>query len=86
MTLRYSGGSAATVGTPRATVELRARLPDRPGGGDGDARATTGNNAFVDTAVPVTHPAGTHRLYLVFGAVTGGPTTGLVNLNWVEFG
>jgi hypothetical protein len=28
--------------------------------------------------------AGTHRLF-VFGAVPGGPPTGLGNLNWVEF-
>jgi len=36
--------------------------------------------------VPVADPGGTHRLYLVFRAVTGGPTSNLLNLNWVEFG
>jgi hypothetical protein len=47
--------------------------------------ATAGNNAWTSTAVAVDQPAGTHRLYLVFAAVPGGPATGLVNLNWVEF-
>ncbi|GAB3953484.1 hypothetical protein [Micromonospora vulcania] len=37
------------------------------------------------TTVPVDQPAGAHQLYLVFTAVPGGPTSGLVNLNWVEF-
>ncbi|WP_405429540.1 hypothetical protein [Micromonospora sp. NBC_00617] len=37
------------------------------------------------TAVPVNQPAGAHRLYLVYRAVPGGPTSGLSNLNWVEF-
>jgi hypothetical protein len=36
--------------------------------------------------VPVSQAAGTHRLYLVFTAVPGGATTGLINLNWAEFG
>jgi len=29
---------------------------------------------------------GSHRLYLVFTPIAGGATTGLINLNWVEFG
>ena len=35
--------------------------------------------------MPLVEPGGTHELYLVFQAVPGGPTTGLVNLNWIEF-
>ncbi|GIF75023.1 ThuA domain-containing protein [Asanoa siamensis] len=86
VTLRHSGGSAATAGTPRATVELRFDSPTGPVVGTATLNATTGNSAFVETSVPVSQPAGAHKLYLVFGGVTGGPTTGLVNLNWVQFG
>jgi hypothetical protein len=32
------------------------------------------------------YPAGTHKLYLVFRSIPGGPTTNLFNLNWFEFG
>ena len=85
VTLRHSGGSAATAGQPRATVSLRVGSPTGPEVATATLNATSGNNAFVDTVVPVNYPAGTHRLFLVFGAVTGGPTTGLVNLNWVRF-
>ncbi|MBO4208226.1 carbohydrate-binding protein, partial [Micromonospora echinofusca] len=86
VTLRHSGGSAATAGTPRATVELRLDSPTGPLVGSATLNATTGNTAFTSTSVPVAQPAGAHRLYLVFSAVPGGPATGLVNLNWVEFG
>ncbi|MET7422551.1 ThuA domain-containing protein [Dactylosporangium sp. NPDC005555] len=85
VTLRHSGGSAATAGTARATVELRLDAPTGPVVATATLNATTGNNAWTSTAVPVSRPAGPHRLYLVFAAVPGGPTTGLVNLNWVEF-
>ncbi len=86
VTLRHSGGSAATAGTPRATVELRFDSPTGPVVATATLNATTGNNAWTSTAVPVSQPAGPHRLYLVFAGVPGGPATGLVNLNWVEFG
>jgi hypothetical protein len=48
--------------------------------------ATSGNNSWASHTVPVSQPAGAQRLYLVVTGVPGGPTTGLVNLNWVEFG
>jgi cytochrome c len=86
VTLRHSGGSAATAGTARAGVELRLDSPTGPVVATATLNATTGNNAWASTAVPVSQPAGPHRLYLVFTAVPGGPATGLVNLNWVEFG
>jgi PKD repeat protein/glucose/arabinose dehydrogenase/type 1 glutamine amidotransferase len=85
VTFRYSGGSATTVGTPRATVELRLDSPTGPLVTTATLTATSGTNAWADQAVPVSYPAGTHRLYLVFGTAPGGPTTGLINLNWVEF-
>ena len=86
VTLRYAGGSAATAGTPRATVELRVDAPDGPLVGSGTLNATTGSFSWADQAVAVAHPAGAHQLYLVFRSVDGGPTTNLFNLNWVEFG
>ena len=61
--------------SPTGPVVATATLP-----------ATTGNNAWASTSVPVDQPAGAHALYLVFAAVPGGPTAGLLNLNWVEFG
>ena len=48
--------------------------------------ATTGNTDYASQTFPITDPGGTHRLYLVFQSVSGGPTTSLLNLNWVEFG
>ncbi|MFI7436509.1 ThuA domain-containing protein [Micromonospora haikouensis] len=86
VTLRHSGGSAATTGTARAGVELRLGSPAGPLVASATLNATSGNAAFASTAIPVDQPAGAQKLYLVFTAVPGGPTTGLVNLNWVEFG
>jgi hypothetical protein len=86
LSFRVAGGSAATAGTPRATVELRLDAPDGPLVATATILATTGNNAWQTQAVPVTDPGGTHRLYLVFGTVPGGPTTGLFNLNWIQVG
>jgi PKD repeat protein len=83
VTFRYS--SAGTAGTPRAAVELRLDSPTGPLVTTATLPASAGNNAFVSQSVAVSQPAGAHRLYLVFRPVTGGPTTGLVNLNWVEF-
>ncbi|GAB1513406.1 ThuA domain-containing protein [Actinophytocola sp. KF-1] len=85
VTFRYSGGSAATAGQPRAAVELRLDSPAGPLVTTATLAATSGNNAWASQSVPVSQPAGGHRLYLVFRSVTGGPATGLVNLNWVEF-
>jgi glucose/arabinose dehydrogenase len=85
VTLRHSGGSAATAGQPRATVQIRLDSPDGPVAGSGTLNATTGNNAWTSTTVPVAADPGSHRLYLVFGGVPGGPATNLLNLNWVEF-
>jgi cytochrome c len=86
VTLRHAGGSAATVGQPRATVELRVDAPDGPLVATATLPATTGNTAWTSTDVAVNHPVGTHQLYLVFRSVSGGPTTNMFNLNWVQFG
>ncbi|MFI5844595.1 ThuA domain-containing protein [Catenuloplanes sp. NPDC051500] len=85
VTLRYAGGSATTTGTPRATVTLRLDAPDGPIVGSATLAATASATTWASQTVPVSAAPGTHRLYLVTGAVQGGPTTGLVNLNWVEF-
>ncbi|SMD19211.1 ThuA domain-containing protein [Kibdelosporangium aridum] len=85
VTFRYSGGSATTVGQPRANVELRLDSPTGPLVATATLAATNGNNGFASQSVPVSQPAGTHKLYLVFTGVPNGPTTGLINLNWVEF-
>ncbi|MDG4828953.1 ThuA domain-containing protein [Solwaraspora sp. WMMD1047] len=86
VTLRYAGGSAATVGQPRAVVELRVDAPDGPLVTASSVPATAGTNAWANHQIAVDHPAGAHQLYLVFRSVDGGPTSNLFNLNWVEFG
>jgi PKD repeat protein/glucose/arabinose dehydrogenase/type 1 glutamine amidotransferase len=83
VTFRYAG--AGTAGTPRATVELRVGSPTGEVVATATLDATGGTNSWASQSVPVSYPAGTQRLYLVFGSVPGGPTTGLINLNWVEF-
>ncbi|MBO0870272.1 MAG: carbohydrate-binding protein, partial [Micromonosporaceae bacterium] len=86
VTFRVSGGSAATAGTPRATVELHLDSITGPLLTTATINATTGNNDYSSQTVPVTDPGGSHRLYLVFRGISGGPTTNLLNLNWIEFG
>jgi cytochrome c len=86
VTFRVSGGSTATAGTPRAQVELRLDAPTGPLVSTVTINATTGNNDFVSQQFPIADPGGTHRLYLVFRPVSGGPASNLFNLNWIEFG
>jgi PKD repeat protein len=86
ISFRVSGGSAATAGTPRAAVQVRLDAPDGPVLTTATVNATTGNNSYATQTFPITDPGGTHRLYLVFQAVPGGPETGLFNLNWIELG
>ncbi|SDZ25240.1 PKD domain-containing protein [Micromonospora pattaloongensis] len=86
ITFRYAGGSAATAGTPRAIVEVRVGAPDGQLVTTATINATAGTNAWASQSVPVNHPVGAQKVYLVFKPVTGGPTTGFFNLNWVEFG
>ena len=44
----------------------------------------TNNNTYTSQTFPLDF-AGSHRVYFVFRTVTGGPATGLGNINWVEF-
>jgi hypothetical protein len=84
ITFRVSGGAAATVGTPRATIELRLDAPDGTLLTAATVNDTGGANTFASQTTPITAPEGSHRLYLVFQSVAGGPTTNLFNLNWFE--
>jgi PKD repeat protein/type 1 glutamine amidotransferase len=84
ITFRFAGGSAATVGQPRAAVEIREGAADGPLVTTVTLAATSGNNAYGSQTFDLPL-VGTKRLYLVFRAVAGGPATGFGNLNWVEF-
>jgi hypothetical protein len=79
--LPYGGGHDLAV--RRRAPRLDA--PDGPVLTTATVNATAGNNAFASTSVPITDPGGTHKLYLVFQTVLGGPASGFGNLNWVEF-
>jgi PKD repeat protein/glucose/arabinose dehydrogenase len=86
LTFRVAGGSAATAGTPQAAVEVRLDAPDGPVLTTVTINATTANTDYASQTFPISDPGGTHRLYLVFRSVPGGPTANLFNLNWIEFG
>ena len=49
------------------------------------ATGAANNNTYASQTAPLTF-TGNQRLFLVFRAVPGGPTTGMGNVNWVEFG
>jgi PKD repeat protein/type 1 glutamine amidotransferase len=86
ITFRYGGGAAGVpVGTPRAAVEIHQGSVDGPLLTTVTLNSTGGNNnTYTSQTFPLDF-SGSQRLYLVFRAVTGGPTAGLGNLNWVEF-
>ncbi|HEX5598343.1 MAG TPA: ThuA domain-containing protein [Micromonosporaceae bacterium] len=85
VTFRTSGGNTATAGQPRFAIELRMDAPDGPLLTTATINATSGNNAFTSTTVPITDPGGSRKLYLVFKTVPGGPASNFGNLNWVQF-
>ena len=80
ITLRYGAGAAGVVvGTPRVAVEVRQGSPDRSGASDDHAerhrrRATTTPTRRQTFPLNFT---GSQRLFLVFRAVAGGPTTNI---------
>jgi PKD repeat protein/type 1 glutamine amidotransferase len=87
ITFRFGGGSATNpVGQPRAAVEIHRDAPDGPVVTTVTLNSTSSvnNNTYTSQTFPLPM-TGAHRLYFVFRAVTGGPTTAFGNLNWVEF-
>ena len=77
ITFRVSGAGT----TPRGQVELRLDEPNGPLAATIPISGTGGNNTYADQTTPVAFPTGTHKLYLVFTPVAGGPTTALFNLS-----
>jgi cytochrome c len=84
ITFRVSGGAGATAGTPRAVIELRLDAPDGTLLTAVTVTDTGGGNSFASQTTPLPASEGTHRLYLVFRSVAGGPVSNLFNLNWFE--
>ena len=87
ITVRYgAGATGVAAGTPRLVVEVRQGAVDGPLLSTITLGATgaANNNTYTSQTAPLNF-AGNQRLFLVFRAVAGGPTTGLGNLNWVEF-
>jgi PKD repeat protein len=86
ITFRYGGGAAGVpVGTPRMAVEVRQGSAEGPLLTTVTLNSTGANNNTYTSQTFALDFLGSQRLYLVFRGVTGGPTTGLGNLNWVEF-
>ena len=86
ITFRYAGGALGVpVGTPRMAVEVRQGSADGPLLTTVTLNSTGANNNTYTSQTSALDFLGSQRLYLVFRAVPGGPTTGLGNLNWVEF-
>jgi len=83
VSFRVAGGTSA--GAPQGAVQLRLDAPNGPILTTAPIAATGGTSTYTTQTVPITDPGGGHRLYLVFQAVAGGPTTNLFNLNWMEF-
>jgi cytochrome c len=85
VTFGYAGGVAGVpVGTSRPAGEIHQDAVDGPLLTTVTLTATGSSNTYTSQTFPLDF-AGTHRLFFVFGAVAGGPATGLGNLDWVEF-
>ena len=87
ITIRYgSGAGGVAAGTPRAAVEIRQGSPTGTLLQTVPLNATgAGNNNTYANATASLNFTGSQRLFLVFRAVAGGPTTNIANINWVEF-
>jgi PKD repeat protein len=82
ITFRTSGGSGAS-GT--GAVEIRQDAVDGPILTTVTIQPTANASTYASQTFPITNPGGSHRLFLVFRAVSGGPANNFFNLNWVEF-
>jgi len=86
ITYRVADAAAArTAGSPLAAVEIHADSVNGPIVQTNNLVSSGGTAAWVSQTFPISL-SGTHELFLVFRAVTGGQTgNNLFNLNWVEF-
>ncbi len=83
---RYAGGGGGqAVGADRMAVEIRSGSQTGPIITTVTLKATGTNNNTWTTQEFDLDFAGSQRLFLVFRSVTGGPTAGLGNINWVAF-
>jgi cytochrome c len=84
ITFRFANNAAA--GSPRGAVEVHLDSLDGPVVATATLTATGSNNTFTSQTFPfTTQVTGSHKLYLAFRSVDGGPTAGFGNLNWVGF-
>jgi PKD repeat protein/type 1 glutamine amidotransferase len=83
---RYAGGGGGQpVGNDRMAVEIRSGSQTGPIITSVTLKATGTNNNTWSTQEFDLDFAGSQRLFLVFRSVTGGPTAGMGNINWVGF-
>jgi PKD repeat protein len=82
ITFRTSGGSGAS-GT--GSVEIRLDAVDGPLLTTVTIAPTANATTYASQTFPLTNPGGTHKIYLVFRPVAGGPGNNFFNLNWIEF-
>jgi PKD repeat protein/type 1 glutamine amidotransferase len=83
---RYAGGGGGQpVGNDRMAVEIRSGSQTGPIITTVTLKATGTNNNTWSTQEFDLDFAGSQRLFLVFRSVTGGPTAGMGNINWVGF-
>ncbi len=87
LTFRVADAAAGrTAGSPLAAIEVHQDAVDGPIVQTDNLVSTGGVDTWTSQTFPISR-SGTHELFLVFRAVTGGATGGnLFNLNWAEFG
>ena len=73
----------AASGGSGGTIEVHVDSPGGPLVSTGTIEPTGGWQQWRDFAAPVTDPGGTHELFFVFRNPTA--TSGLFNLNWIQF-
>jgi cytochrome c len=82
ITFRTSGDSGAS-GT--GSVEIRLDAVDGPLLTTVTIAPTASATTYTSQTFPLADPGGTHKVYLVFRPVAGGPGNNFFNLNWIEF-
>ena len=83
---RRGHGRGRTAGSPMAAVEIHQDTVTGPIVQTNNLVSTGNATTWTSQTFPISL-SGTHELFLVFRAVTGGQTgANLFNLNWAEFG